>query len=343
MSVIHIKSKFDAEFRRFSIPINADGIAAGYAEFKKFVEDIHGLHNIPFTLCYTSAAGDLLPITNDENFRKAFESAQPCLRLLIQRKGESWEEKYGYGTDSTERKRKGLSLLMPATNKQNRRNYNISNPEDFRQVSAIIDVDVVPDTHRRVRLCKHGTDRPLGFYIRTSSALRQTTQGDLVKTDGIFISRLVEGGLAESTGLLGIDDEVIEVNGIDVQGKTIDQVTDMMVANAHNLIVTIKPANQRNTLNHRTAARQHYELENNRSHGSTNMDYNRGGEGRHSAASSGFSTSEKGRYLRGAAPAPPPALSSTNNPHHQDSYDSEDDEEEDEIVDHTNSTTYRIR
>lgn len=27
-----------------------------------------------------------------------------------------------------------------------------------------------------------------------------------------------------------------------------DQVTDMMVANAYNLIVTIKPANQRNTL-----------------------------------------------------------------------------------------------
>lgn len=66
MEFFQIKSKFDAEFRRFSIPINAEGIALGYAEFKKFVEDIHGLHNIPFTLCYTSAAGDLLPITNDE-------------------------------------------------------------------------------------------------------------------------------------------------------------------------------------------------------------------------------------------------------------------------------------
>lgn len=38
----------------------------GYKEFKKFVEDIHVLQNIPFTLCYTSGAGDLLPITNDE-------------------------------------------------------------------------------------------------------------------------------------------------------------------------------------------------------------------------------------------------------------------------------------
>lgn len=85
---------------------------------------------------------------------------------MIQRKGESWEEKYGYGTETLDRKRKGLSMLIPAVNKPPRRNYNISNPEDFRQVSAIIDVDVVPETHRRVRLCKHGTDRPLGFYIR---------------------------------------------------------------------------------------------------------------------------------------------------------------------------------
>ena len=43
-------------------------------------------------------------------------------------------------------------------------------------------------------------------------------------------------------------DEVLEVNGIEVSGKTLDQVTDMMVANSSNLIITVKPANQRNTL-----------------------------------------------------------------------------------------------
>lgn len=53
------------------------------------------------------------------------------------------------------------------------------------------------------------------------------------------------GGLAESTGLLAVNDEVLEVNGIEVQGKSLDQVTDMMVANSSNLIVTVKPANQR--------------------------------------------------------------------------------------------------
>lgn len=74
--------------------------------------------------------------------------------------------------------------------------------------------------------------------------MRVTANG-LEKLPGIFISRLVPGGLAESTGLLAVNDEVLEVNGIEVLGKTLDQVTDMMVANSSNLIITVKPANQR--------------------------------------------------------------------------------------------------
>uniref|UniRef100_A0A915PHR7 Uncharacterized protein n=1 Tax=Setaria digitata TaxID=48799 RepID=A0A915PHR7_9BILA len=241
-----VKSKFDSEWRRFSVQFQ-DSKPPSYEDFRALVEGLHSLHNIPFTLCYTSHSGDLLPITNDDNFRKSFESARPTLRLLIQRKGESWEEKYGYGTDTIDRRRKGLSLLIPTVSRPPKRTYNISNPEDFRQVSAIIDVDIVPEAHRRVRLCKHGSDRPLGFYIRDGTSVRVTPQG-VVKIQGIFISRLVEGGLAESTGLLAVNDEVLEVNGIEVQGKTLDQVTDMMVANAQNLIITVKPANQRNTL-----------------------------------------------------------------------------------------------
>jgi len=54
--------------------------------------------------------------------------------------------------------------------------------------------------------------------------------------------------LAESTGLLAVNDEVLEVNGIEVAGKSLDQVTDMMVANSANLIITVKPANQRGVL-----------------------------------------------------------------------------------------------
>lgn len=119
----------------------------------------------------------------------------------------------------------------------------ISTPSDFRRVSAIVDVDIVPETHRRVRLLKHNSDKPLGFYIRDGTSVRVTPQG-IEKVPGIFISRLVPDGLAESTGLLAVNDEVLEVNGIEVSSKTLDQVTDMMIANSHNLIITVKPANQ---------------------------------------------------------------------------------------------------
>lgn len=240
-TTLQVKSKFDSEWRRFSIPLSGN---VSYDGFRNLVEKLHHLESVQFTLCYNSISGDLLPITNDDNLRKSFESARPLLRLLIQRRGESWEEKYGYGTDS-DKKWKGIASLM--AQKPPKRSYSISNPEDFRQVSAIIDVDIVPEAHRRVRLCKHGQERPLGFYIRDGTSVRVTERG-VIKVSGIFISRLVDGGLAESTGLLGVNDEVLEVNGIEVLGKTLDQVTDMMVANAHNLIITVKPANQRNTL-----------------------------------------------------------------------------------------------
>lgn len=118
----------------------------------------------------------------------------------------------------------------------------ISAPQDFRRVCAIVDADMLPDTVRRVKLLKHSSDRPLGFYIRDGTSVRVTPYG-LEKVHGIFISRLVPGGLAESTGLLAVDDEILEVNGIEVLGKSLDQVTDMMVANSQNLIITVKPAN----------------------------------------------------------------------------------------------------
>lgn len=93
------------------------------------------------------------------------------------------------------------------------------------------------------------------MLVQNSCQRRSFKTAGLEKVPGIFISRLVPGGLAELTGLLAVNDEVLEVNGIEVAGKTLDQVTDMMIANSSNLIVTVKPANQRTVLgtaNHRS-------------------------------------------------------------------------------------------
>jgi len=233
---VEVKSKFDAEFRRFSLDKSK---YQTFDSFKTLLSDLHQLSLVPFVVKWSDPNdNDLLPITNDDNYLAALKNAKPLLRLVIQREGEGFDDF---------RTIKGENTIFKnpfGTPKQPKNHLRISNPKEFRQVSAIIDVDVVPDTCRRVKLLKHGSDKPLGFYIRDGTSVRVTPQG-LEKVPGIFISRLVPGGLAESTGLLAVNDEVLEVNGIEVAGKSLDQVTDMMVANSSNLIVTVKPANQR--------------------------------------------------------------------------------------------------
>uniref|UniRef100_A0ACB8EA49 Uncharacterized protein n=1 Tax=Sphaerodactylus townsendi TaxID=933632 RepID=A0ACB8EA49_9SAUR len=289
--VIEVKSKFDAEFRRFAMKRSSIG---GFQEFYQLIQTVHQIPSVDVLLGYTDVHGDLLPINNDDNYHKALSSANPLLRVIIQKRGQSQEaviirkasksdikeaglmdidcnggrvefELHGtcpfdpcmlsyfltaeadtsvFASNSLQRKKKGL--LRPV-HQRAKQHLLIGMPQDFRQISSIIDVDILPETHRRVRLHKHGSNKPLGFYIRDGVSVRVAPHG-VEKVPGIFISRLVKGGLAESTGLLAVNDEILEVNGIDVAGKSLDQVTDMMVANSHNLIITVKPANQRNNV-----------------------------------------------------------------------------------------------
>ncbi|XP_026187500.1 partitioning defective 6 homolog beta [Mastacembelus armatus] len=243
LSAVEVKSKFGAEFRRFSLDRSKPG---RFDEFYGLLQHVHRIPNVELLVGYADVHGDLLPINNDDNYHKAISTASPLLRLFLQRKEEA---DYTFGTDSLTRKKNTVLsavLLRPDANRK-KPPVIISLPKDFRPVSSIIDVDILPETHRRVRLYKHGQEKPLGFYIRDGSSVRVTPQG-LEKVPGIFISRMVPGGLAESTGLLAVNDEVLEVNGIEVAGKSLDQVTDMMIANSHNLIITVKPANQRNNV-----------------------------------------------------------------------------------------------
>ena len=216
-----------------------------FIEFYKLVCKLHKLAEGDPSITYSDRDGELLPLNNDSNLAHALNRAcsqGSLLRVVVQRKGENI---YNLNPGN-----KGnipiIGKLMPPKS-QTRPRVDIGQPVSFRPVSAIIDVDVVPATHLRVKLMKNGSDRPLGFYIRDGVSLRVNATG-VEKVPGIFISRLVPGGLAQHTGLLSVGDEVLEVNGIDVGDKTLDQVTDMMIANASNLIITVKPANQQLTL-----------------------------------------------------------------------------------------------
>ncbi|XP_029687957.1 partitioning defective 6 homolog alpha isoform X2 [Takifugu rubripes] len=251
-SLVEVKSKFEAEYRRFGLKRNCPG---GFLEFYVLLRSIHRIPGTDVQLGYADVHGDLLPINNDDNFLKAVSSASPLLRIIITKKGQTDEPLVGT-TNSLQRRKKVLGLTglrassSSISSSKSKAALMIGRPHNFRQISSIIDVDILPETHRRVQLHKHGSNKPLGFYIRDGVSMRVTVHG-VVKVPGVFISRLVRGGLAESTGLLGVSDEILEVNGIDVAGKSLDQVTDMLVANSHNLIVTVKPANQRNNVVHR--------------------------------------------------------------------------------------------
>lgn len=94
----------------------------------------------------------------------------------------SEDEPVVFATNSLQRRKKGLGLTglrtsVSGSTHSKKSGMVIGRPQNFRQISSIIDVDILPETHRRVRLHKHGTHKPLGFYIRDGVSVRVTPQG----------------------------------------------------------------------------------------------------------------------------------------------------------------------
>jgi len=56
-------------------------------------------------------------------------------------------------------------------------------------------------------------------------------QGATVKNEGdsVLIGRIVKGGVAEKSGLLHEGDEILEINGVEIRGMSINDVCDLMV------------------------------------------------------------------------------------------------------------------
>lgn len=48
--------------------------------------------------------------------------------------------------------------------------------------------------------------------------------------DSVIISRIVRGGAAERSGLLSEGDEILEINGVEIRGKDVNQVFDILVS-----------------------------------------------------------------------------------------------------------------
>ena len=61
--------------------------------------------------------------------------------------------------------------------------------------------------------------------------------GATVKNDGeaIVVGRIIRGGTAEASGLLHEGDEILEVNEVELRGKDVNEVCDLL-ANMHGTL-----------------------------------------------------------------------------------------------------------
>ncbi|XP_073982492.1 MAGUK p55 family member stardust isoform X2 [Rhodnius prolixus] len=75
------------------------------------------------------------------------------------------------------------------------------------------------------------THEPLGATVRNEG-------------DSVMIGRIVRGGAADKSGLLHEGDEVLEVNGIEMRGKSVNEVCDLLAAMTGTLTFLIVPAAQ---------------------------------------------------------------------------------------------------
>ena len=73
---------------------------------------------------------------------------------------------------------------------------------------------------------------PSDCTILTRTDACHCSQGATILNDGeaVVIGRIIKGGMAERSGLLHEGDEILEINGNDIRGKSVNEICDFMVS-----------------------------------------------------------------------------------------------------------------
>ncbi|ALC41466.1 metro [Drosophila busckii] len=95
-----------------------------------------------------------------------------------------------------------------------------------------IEMDEDEETIKIVQLVK--SNEPLGATIKTDE-----------ETGKIIIARIMHGGAADRSGLIHVGDEVIEVNGINVEGKTPGDVLTILQNSEGTITFKLVPADNK--------------------------------------------------------------------------------------------------
>ncbi|XP_013162148.1 PREDICTED: MAGUK p55 subfamily member 5-like isoform X2 [Papilio xuthus] len=99
------------------------------------------------------------------------------------------------------------------------------------------------DASEQIKIIKiEKTNEPLGATVRNEG-------------EAVIIGRIVRGGAAEKSGLLHEGDELLEVNGVSMRGKSVHEVCQVLGALAGTLTVVLAAAGTRTTQPQRAAHR----------------------------------------------------------------------------------------
>ncbi|XP_014206503.1 MAGUK p55 subfamily member 7 isoform X2 [Copidosoma floridanum] len=96
-----------------------------------------------------------------------------------------------------------------------------------------VEMDEDEETVKIVQLVK--SDEPLGATIKTDE-----------QSGKIVIARVMHGGAADRSGLINVGDEIHEVNGISVEGKTPNDVLKILQSSEGTITFKIVPAESKN-------------------------------------------------------------------------------------------------
>ena len=119
------------------------------------------------------------------------------------------------------------------------------------------DIDEISQGINGIQTRNLGNDLQIVLISKTVEALGATIKND---GDSIIISRIINGGLVDKNGQLHEGDEIIKVNGQEVRGRHVDDVSNMIAANSQSgdIELVIKPCIQsRNSKTERSQEELH--------------------------------------------------------------------------------------
>ncbi|XP_034952722.1 uncharacterized protein sdt isoform X2 [Chelonus insularis] len=143
------------------------------------------------------------------------------------------------------------SIISYVDGIQRKEGPSSSSPSESPSLSSSFRDSKNTDNIKIIRIEK--TNEPLGATVRNEG-------------DAVIIGRVVRGGAAEKSGLFNEGDEVLEVNGVEMRGKSVNEVCDILAGMQGSLTFLVLPASSNNRGNNETRREENNQIHHVRAH-----------------------------------------------------------------------------